>query len=612
MASFVLFAGLGLTPAYTPVAHAADSCSSGTIFGNGSSGSLTVTGSSNIGSGQYVDLTVDSGATLTISSGSTVQVCGTLTVQSTGVIQASYVGTGGAGGGTTSGPSCSENGGASHPGNNGAGGAAGSGGGGTGVDAGGTGACTAQNTGLSHSHIGGSGGHGGAGGLAGGSYTLEAWIVDNAGTVDADGQAGGAGSAGGNAGGTSSIYGAAGGGAGGYGGAGGNGGDLTFKYSGTTGSGLGTMTVTGGAGGPGGGAGSGSGTQDASGCTVESGGTFGGGSTTVSCSGLDGGSGPSGGAGTAGTLSQTQVQIVQPVQYTLSASGDGSAQTVTVGAGCNSNMSSFAGDGKTHFLLMDLACSVLATAPSTSTDEYNLGSGSTITSCASGTCTTDSVTYYHDYLLTNSGPTVGYYSAGAKSSGTGNAWVDSKTKFNVTGTQTWAFVTPMKYPYYVYQESSQGFLILGNTTIGGIAYVAGTPDTLSMTATKANVTMYEGSTLQTSVGIPKDVQVSGANITSSWVSPLLKFSGTGSPFVVQFGSGGGGGAPPSGGGAGGAGSPTCPYPQTYNATSRLCVTPPVQQVVAPIAGIGVAVLVLVIAGGYVSDYLGGRKGAWKI
>lgn len=555
-------------------------------------------------------------------------------------------------------------------------------GGGAGVTC--TSACTAQaGAGGTPGGTGGTGSSGGTGSTGGNavSFSVYAWTINNAGSMTANGGTGGTGGQGGQGGpGGIGGYGAAGsvsggcapctaagggggnggtggtGGHGGNGGLGGNGATLTLYYAVAAGSGLGTRTASagsgggagsGGPGGQGGGGGalgnyakSGSGSCGSASGGTGNGGGNGGGVSSSSClpltagagstgaTGGSGSSGSSGSAGSVGTATTTQIQVVQPVQYTLSASGDGSAQTLSV-SGCDVNATSFAGNGAKHYLQYDSACTLTVTPPSTSTSEYNAGAGSSITACTSTvaspiqTCSTATTTYYHDYLLTNQNSlTLGYYSAGVKSSGTSSPWVDSKTKFNATGTQTWSLLY-MNRAYYLYQESTQGFLLLGNTTIGGISYVAGTPNELSLTGTKLNVTILIGSAIRQTVGSVKDVQVNGVNISSwSWsaTTGLLKFSGTGSPFVVQFSqqssggsTGGSTGGQTSGGTSGVGGGINCPYPQQYNATANLCQTPkltPVQQA-STLAGLGVAIIVVVVAGGYVSDYLADVRPPWS-
>jgi hypothetical protein len=390
----------------------ANTCSSGTIFGNGSSGAATFSSSGSITSSQqYTSLTINAGITVTVSSGDTVKVCDTLTIGSGGELVAALVGTAGNGGGEAfASTSCEAN--SGHTTQNGVapnGGSAGSGGAGNGGGSGGEGACTVTPSSTLYVALGGSGGPGGSGGLGGGTISVYAWTINNAGTISAGG---GAGNAGGDAvdeGGVNYCTGdtgcAAGGGGGGNGGQGGAGGSLTIEYSLTTGSGLGTYNAVGGSGGAGG-AGT-SGAAQGTGCGSASGGGRGGsvGSSGGNCFGNDGGAGNTGGNGATGSTSVTQVTVVQPIIVTP-ANGASTSGTGTV-SGCSVNSTSIKMDGAKHYFSAGIGCVLTITVPSDATHTRfrfsNSGSEATtttVTTCASGTCTTSSQTVYLEQTAT--------------------------------------------------------------------------------------------------------------------------------------------------------------------------------------------------------------------
>ena len=209
---------------------------------------------------------------------------------------------------------------------NGGSGAAGSGGGGRGGQGGGGGALAINDppTGADdYTVTSGQGGAGGVGGAAGQPLTINAYGIDNIGTVSTQGVAGGSGSSGSSAtyactGGNANFPCAGGGGAGGNGGDGGAGGNLKFVYHGLFGSGLGTYATAGGNGGNGGGAGSAAYRTVTNSCFLESGGSPGGGQANIDCSANNGANGLTGNAGASGavtftnkagaTISQVQVQ----------------------------------------------------------------------------------------------------------------------------------------------------------------------------------------------------------------------------------------------------------------------------------------------------------------
>jgi len=346
-------------------------------------------------------MTVNSGITVTVSNGVTVKVCGYLIIGSSGVVisaRTGTIGTGGAGGSTncTTGlGTCTSNGASGSSGTSGS--SAGSGGGG-----GGSGAC------LVADHCITTAGNGGSGGLSATSFTISAYNINNGGTLSTAGTSGSAGSAGSSTTCTGINQMCAGAGGGG-GGNGGNGGALVVNYANLIGSGLGTEHANGGFGGSGGTGGTGvDNNPGGTGCSTRTGGVGGtgpagaggkggdaGGASCVANNGVTGNSGTSGSGGSVTNNNVPVSTTLQPITLTVSPGGSPSA-TFTL-SGCSPSPITVLGDGSPHTISVTPSCTMTITAPS-STNSCDVFAGAspttTVNTCASGTCSTFTTTYY--------------------------------------------------------------------------------------------------------------------------------------------------------------------------------------------------------------------------
>jgi len=291
------------------------------LYGDGSDGDVTIVGTVSLVSDMdYNNLTVPAVATL-VTNGFEVRVNGTLT--NMGTIRSGLVSNAGTGGlgenggfGIHTAPQSGQSGGAGTPGPSGAGmGGRGGGGGG-----GGGGAWDPVN---SRSVAGGDGGNGGIGGRGAFGLTIRARVLDNAGSINANGESGSIANFGG-----VGLFGsyteaifftrdhAGGGGGGGGGGQGGTGGDVSVIYESPLA--LGLVQSLGGAGGLGRTGGSGINTNETAG------------SNQNEENGASGGSGL-GVAGNGGTGGRSEIDAAGSNAGGTGGTGsDGSPGSVTV------------------------------------------------------------------------------------------------------------------------------------------------------------------------------------------------------------------------------------------------------------------------------------------